>query len=161
MHDAELHDHLRRAGVVPATFGVGWARLLLWRQFALPEGSEQEENECLYLWDGLTALGLSAAAVGAVVVAAVICARRDLLAGDSDECNALLVRTVVHCIAESVAVVSPPLRYLVTLEGASALDECCARHFTCLDQKSTHARRRRRPPAREAGRGSVCCSRGA
>lgn len=79
LHDQDLFDHLENLSVLPTTFGVNWTKLLFSRQF----------KAYLSLWDAILASLFTL--VDYIVVAMVLAIRPMLLAGDSNQCNSLLV----------------------------------------------------------------------
>jgi len=77
--DQPLYDHLVRLTILPTTFGVNWTKLLFTRQI----------TDFYHVWD--TIIVSKFMLVDYIVVAMVLAIRSELMQGDSNKCNSMLV----------------------------------------------------------------------
>ncbi|KAF1958327.1 RabGAP/TBC [Byssothecium circinans] len=82
--DPELAAHLTKLEIVPQIFLLRWIRLLFGREFPL--------DEVLNMWDALFAIDATLELVDMISIAMLLRIRWDLLAADTNEAFALLLR---------------------------------------------------------------------
>ncbi|KAJ8108960.1 hypothetical protein OPT61_g7803 [Boeremia exigua] len=82
--DPELHAHLTKLDIVPQIFLLRWIRLLFGREFDL--------DSVFDMWDALFAIDASLELVDMISVAMLLRIRWELIAADTNEAFALLLR---------------------------------------------------------------------
>ncbi|KAF2850160.1 RabGAP/TBC [Plenodomus tracheiphilus IPT5] len=82
--DPELHAHLVKLEIVPQIFLLRWIRLLFGREFPL--------DDVFDMWDALFAIDSTLELVDMISVSMLLRIRWDLLAADTNEAFALLLR---------------------------------------------------------------------